>query len=114
MAVIKVQQVGPVVDKLAPQDQKMIRVESEVDSRDQRVVHVGPKVVLVKVGLVDCMVVPVDQKQGPAELKVFPERVVLVSQMVAQKSRSKLRNDLMRINRRQINRNTTLIIIKWI
>lgn len=39
----------------------MIRVELEVDPRDQRVVHVGPKVVLVKVGLVDHMVVPMDQ-----------------------------------------------------
>ena len=51
-----------VIDKLSPQDQKMILVEPEVDSRDQRVVHVGPRVVLVKVVLVDYVVVPMDQK----------------------------------------------------
>lgn len=84
VVVFEVQQVVLVMDKFSPWDQKRILIDLEVDPRDQRVVHVGTKAVLVKVGLVDRMVVPVDQKQGLAELKVVPMRVVLVNQRVAQ------------------------------
>ena len=83
VAAVVVQQVAPVVGRFPPQEHKIILVDSEVDQKDQRVFHIGPKVFLVKVGLVDLMVVPLDQKKGPAKLKVVPERVVLVSQRVA-------------------------------
>ena len=62
----------------------MVLVDSKADQPDCRVDHVRPKVDLVKVGLVDHMVAPVDQRQGPIELKVVPMRVFLEIHMFAQ------------------------------
>ena len=89
VAAIVVQQVVPMVGRFSPQEHKIVLVDSEVDQTDRRVVHVGPKVDLVDRVVVpvdqkqDRMVVRVDQKHGHADLKVVPERVVLVSQGVS-------------------------------
>ena len=62
VAAIVLQQIVPVVGRFPPQEHKIVLVDSEFDQTNRRVVHVGPKVVLVKVGLVDRMVVPMDRK----------------------------------------------------
>ena len=52
----------PVVGRFPPQEHKIVLVDSKIDRKDLRVVHVGPKVALIKVFLVDRMVIPVDQR----------------------------------------------------
>ena len=79
-----VQHVVLVVGRFSPEEHKIVLMDSEVDPKDLGIVDVGPKVFLVKVGAMDHMVVPANQRQGLTELNVVPQRVVLASQRAAQ------------------------------